>query len=169
MDITKKRTLLSRQAKRIASLKSKIRKPTVAAKKTKVFASLEHMLNATALYRIGEYDRASLAFQQAMAETDAPEMLESLEDAQAQLEGGDSSVDPLETDAKADDECADYLQEDEESEDDDEDESELDLDLLVDETATDVLTDEEDFTVDPSEVEFSVASRAKKNIRALKK
>lgn len=182
MDKTKRKKALSLQAIRTTKIQSRLQKKTVPktvvkSSRTKSYASLEHMLNATALYRLGEYARASLAFQRAMAADDSNDMLESLEDANAQL-GNDDDEEVIVEDSK--EECEvevdtdeDYLREDFEStdEDDSEDEleltkgSELDLELLDEEESSDVLdTEDEDLSVD----EFSVEARSKKNRLALK-
>lgn len=192
-------TKTSRRMSRIASLKSKLRIPAKAAvavkkaaPKVKAYASLDHLLNATALYQMGEYERASLAFQRAMSEEDAPEMLESLEDAQAELEGGD----PVSTDNLAEEtlpeeeisedqatEDVDYLAEDLDVGSDEEDLDDLtdledegdDLDLGEDEEAgSDISAGDtgEDFSVEPEQVEedtvtLSRSQRVAKNVAAL--
>jgi len=189
----KSTTVASRRTQRIARLKSKLRKTatakkaSVSAHKTKAYTSLSHLLNATALYQMGEYERASLAFQRAMSEEDAPEMLESLEDAQAQLEGGDLvSEEPTDEQfpdmteevmtVDGEDLGEDYLTDDVQVEEeiDYEDDSE-DLDLEIDEEAgSDISAGDldDDFSVDPSELEDTAvisnrASRAAQNLAAL--
>lgn len=189
----KSTTVASRRTQRIARLKNKLRKTAIAKKAsvsahtTKAYTSLSHLLNATALYQMGEYERASLAFQRAMSEEDAPEMLESLEDAQAQLEGGDLvSEEPTDEQfpemteevmtVDGEDLGEDYLTDDiqVEEEIDYEDDSE-DLDLELDEEAgSDISAGDldDDFSVDPSELEDTAvisnrASRAAQNLAAL--
>ena len=175
----KSTTVASRRTQRIARLKSKLRKTatakkaSVSAHKTKAYTSLSHLLNATALYQMGEYD--------------APEMLESLEDAQAQLEGGDLvSEEPTDEQfpdmteevmtVDGEDLGEDYLTDDVQVEEeiDYEDDSE-DLDLEIDEEAgSDISAGDldDDFSVDPSELEDTAvisnrASRAAQNLAAL--
>ena len=182
----------SLRASRIASLKSKIRSKQVEKKvaSVKKFASLAHFLNATALYQMGHYQRASLAFQKAMAEEDAPEMLEHLESQMPVTDGVHCEV-----------EDEDYLSGDLSEPAEDEDHGEASLDdmnddleidteddlsdpsqgdqsqdgLVVDEASSQDVLDgnKDDFSVDEDEVDdtdeevFSVKSKAESNLKAL--
>lgn len=194
---TAQRKTASLRASRIASLKAKIRsksvqkKATASSKPTKQFASLKHILNATALYQMGHYQRASLAFQKAMAEEDAPEMLEHLETVTDSVHCEVEDEDYLSGDVTDDGETEESELED--LEDIDVNEDDLDTDdldteesvivdpssdgLVVDEASSQDVLDgtQDDFSVDEDEVDepedevFSVQSRAQSNLKALAK
>ena len=96
---SKKSSVVASNIKAIKAMKAskgkestkKVEKSTVdvapkQSRTIKSYASLHHFLNSAALYQLGNYEQATVAFQRAMAEHDAPEMLEKLESLQEKTE-----------------------------------------------------------------------------------